>query len=83
MNVLLVRLVGTDNVSTLASLTNLVVHQQFVQSEATSQLALVRQDLKETHIVNVIKSRKENANMTMNVLTITLVSKINVLTHVV
>ena len=83
MNVLLGRLVETDNVLTLALSTNLVAHRQYVQSEITSQLALVPQALKETHIVNVTKSRKENANMTMNVLTIMLVSKINVLIHVV
>ena len=83
MNVLLVRLVGTDNVSTLASLTSLAVHQQFAQCEITSQHALVHQDLREIHIVNVTRSRKENVSTIVNVLTIMLVSKISVSTHVV
>ena len=55
MNVLLGRLAETDNASTHASLTSLAVHQQFAQCETTSQLALVLQDSKEIHIVNVTR----------------------------
>ena len=82
LNVLLAKLAEIDNVSILASLTNLVVRLQFAQYAVTSQRALVLLDLKEIHIVNVPRSRKENANTTVNALITMLVLKISASIHV-
>ena len=79
LNVLLAKLAEIDNVSILASLTNLVVRLQFAQYAVTSHRALVLRDLKEIHIVNVQRSKKESVNMISNVLIIRLVSRISAL----
>ena len=83
LNALLAKLAEIDNVSIRASLTNLVVRLQFAQYAVTSQRALVLLDLKEIHIANVPRSRKENANTTVNALITMLVLKISASTHVI
>ena len=68
LNVHPAKLVEIGNVSILVSLTNLAVHLQFALCEVTNQLAHVHLDLKEIHIDNVPRSRKENANTIVNAL---------------
>ena len=83
LNVPLAKLVEIDNVSILVSLTNHAVHLQFARCAVTNQLAHVHLDLKEIHIDNVPRSRKENANTIVNALITMLVLKISASTHVI
>ena len=78
-NVLLVKLVETELVLILATLTGHAVPLQFVRHKIIELLALVLLDLKVTHIDNVQKLKEESVNMIVNALITRLALRINVL----